>query len=226
MRDHYSPFRRFPVEEPISYLQPPAPPAHVRMTNPAVDVMTDFTHVQPRTTGAGTTIDAALTHMKTAGVRSLLVTDRDDNVIGLVSSYDIEGEKPIKLIEQSRLPRQSITIGQIMTPVRSLEFVDMLSVRGAVVGHIVATLRARELRYLLVSQLGEQEETPIEGLPDTYMRGTEWEPMKIPTRGSGKRWIRGLFSAAQVGRQLSVDLMTAMAPAHSLSELERRNPHV
>jgi hypothetical protein len=52
------------------------------------------------------------------------------------------------------------------------------------------------------------------------MRGSEWEPLSIPSRGPGQRWIRGLFSAAQVSRQLGVDLMTAMTPAHSLSELE------
>ena len=96
----------------------------------------------------------------------------------------------------------------------------MLSVRGARVGHVVATLRKLELRYLLVSQIGEQEETPMEGLPDTWMRGSEWQPARLPSRHSGPRWIRGLFSAAQISRQLGVDLMTLITPAHSLSELE------
>ena len=137
-----------------------------------------------------------------------------------MSSYDIQGEKPIKLIEQSRLPRSGITIGQIMTPKDKLVFVDMLRVRSAQVGHVVATMRELELRYLLVAQVGQQEEAPLEGLPDTYMRGSEWESVEIPSRVSDRRWIRGLFSAAQVSRQLGVDLMTVINPAHSLSELE------
>lgn len=220
MSEHYSPLRRSSIPEPISYLRPPTAPNRVRLDNPAVDVMTDFMYVQPRTTRTNVPIDAALEHMKTSGVRSLLVIGESDDVIGLVSSYDVEGEKPIKLIEQTRVSRAEITIDQVMTPKRDLQFVDMLSVRSAKVGHVVATLRGQDLRYLLVAQVGLEEETPLEGLPDTYMRGTEWEPAKIPTRISDARWIRGLFSAAQVSRQLGVDLMTVMTPAHSISELE------
>ncbi|MGA8259270.1 MAG: hypothetical protein WB783_03570 [Arenicellales bacterium] len=222
MDDHYSPLWRSPITEPISFLRPPAAPERVRLGNPAVDVMTDFSYVTPRTTTIDVSIDEGLEYMKTSGVRSLLVIDEAEDVIGLVSSYDIQGEKPIKLIEQLRLPRSGITIGQVMVPRRELKVVDMLSVRSAQVGHVVATLRDLEVRYLLISQVGEQEEAPMEGLPDTYMRGTEWEPVKIPSRASGKRWIRGLFSAAQVSRQLGVDLMTLITPAHSLSELEFR----
>ena len=222
MDDHYSPLWRSPITEPISFLRPPAAPERVRLSNPAVDVMTDFTYVTPRTTTIDVPINEGLEYMKTSGVRSLLVIDEAEDVIGLVSSYDIQGEKPIKLIEQLRLPRSGITIGQVMTPRRELKVVDMLSVRSAQVGHVIATFRDLEVRYLLVSQVGEQEETPMEGLPDTYMRGTEWEPVKIPSRASGRRWIRGLFSAAQVSRQLGVDLMTLITPAHSLSELEFR----
>lgn len=222
MSEHYSPLKRYPIAERISYLRPAAAPDRVHLSNPAVDVMTDFTHVEPRTTKAGVSIDSALDHMKTSGVRSLLVIDDDDDVIGLVSSYDLEGEKPIKLVEQSRVSRNQITIDQVMTPRQELRFVDMLSVRSARVGHVVATLRDQDLRYLLITQVGQVEETPLEGLPDTYMRGTEWEPVQTPKRISDDRWIRGLFSAAQVSRQLGVDLMTVMAPAHSLSELELR----
>ena len=220
MSDQYSPLGHSPITESISYLRPPETPERVDLNDPAADVMTDFTHVSPRTTVVETPIDVALEYMKTAGVRSLLVIDDADNVIGLVSSYDIQGEKPIKLIEQSRLPRSGITIGQVMTPKDELVFVDMLRVRSAQVGHVVASLRELELRYLLVAQVGEQEEAPLEGLPDTYMRGSEWESVKIPSRASDRRWIRGLFSAAQVSRQMGVDLMTVITPAHSLSELE------
>lgn len=222
MDNHYSPLWRSPITESVSFLRPPMAPERVRLSNPAVDVMTDFTYVQPRTTRIDVPIDEALAYMKTSGVRSLLVINEAEDVVGLVSSYDIQGEKPIKLIEQLRLPRSGIIIGQVMTPKSELKVVDMLSVRSAQVGHVVATLRELEVRYLLVSQVGEQEEIPMEGLPDTYMRGTEWEPVKIPSRASGRRWIRGLFSAAQISRQLGVDLMTLITPAHSLSELEFR----
>ena len=219
MDDRYAPLWQASLEQEVSYLRPRESPQWVKLTSPAIDVMTDFTTVQPRTTNAHTPIEDALEHMKSSGVRLLLVADAEDAVIGLVSSYDIQGEKPIRLVQETRVSRSEITVRDVMTVQSGIKAVDMLSVRSARVGHIVATLRHLELRHLLVVQTGEEEEAPLPGLPDSYMRGTEWDPVEIPPRKAGKRWIRGLFSVAQIGRQLGVDITESMTAARSLSEL-------
>ncbi len=84
----------------------------------------------------------------------------------------------------------------------------MLSVRNAQVGHIVATLRALEQRHLLVVQSANENGEPA-------------DVEAMPSIGSGKQVVRGLFSSAQIGRQLRVDVDEIMTPAHSLAEIQR-----
>ncbi|HSS65886.1 MAG TPA: CBS domain-containing protein [Gammaproteobacteria bacterium] len=190
------------------YVHPPELPDRAYLTSPAIDVMTDFNHVRPRTTRPDAPIDNALDHMKRVGVRLLLVEDADRTILGIVSSYDIQGEKPIKLVQESRVSRSEIRVSDIMTPQGEIEALHMLSVRNAQVGHIVATLRALEQRHLLVVQsangIGESDEDEA-----------------MPSIGSGTQVVRGLFSSTQIGRQLRVDVDEIMTPAHSLAEMQR-----
>lgn len=183
------------------YVHPPELPDRAYLHSPAVDVMTDFAHVHPRTVGPEVPIDEALEQMKRGGVRLLLVEDPERHIIGIISSYDIQGEKPIKLVQESRVSRSEIRVADIMTPQDRIEALNMLSVRNAQVGHIVATLRALEQRYLLVVQTGKDGSEP-------------------PSIARGKQVVRGLFSSAQIGRQLRVDVDEIMTPAHSLAEIQ------
>ncbi len=191
-----------------TYIHPPELPDRAYLTSPAIEVMTDFNHVRPRTTGPETPIDEALENMKRVGVRLLLVEDGERNILGIVSSYDIQGERPIKLVQESRVSRSQIRVSDIMTPQADIEALHMLSVRNAQVGHIVATLRALEQRHLLVVQSSTGNGEPA-------------DEEALPSIGSGKQVVRGLFSSAQIGRQLRVDVDEIMTPAHSLAEMQR-----
>ncbi len=191
-----------------TYIHPPELPDRAYLTSPAIEVMTDFNHVRPRTTGPETPIDEALENMKRVGVRLLLVEDGERNILGIVSSYDIQGERPIKLVQESRVSRSQIRVSDIMTPQADIEALHMLSVRNAQVGHIVATLRALEQRHLLVVQSATGNGEPA-------------DEEALPSIGSGKQVVRGLFSSAQIGRQLRVDVDEIMTPAHSLAEMQR-----
>lgn len=191
-----------------TYVHPPELPDRAYLSSPAIDVMTDFHHVRPRTTHPEVPIDGALEYMKRAGVRLLLVEDRARNIFGIVSSYDIQGERPIKLVQESRVSRSQIRVSDVMTPQPDIEALHMLSVRNARVGHIVATLRALEQRHLLVVQSADGNGEPA-------------DDEAMPSIGSGKQVVRGLFSSTQIGRQLRVDVDEIMTPAHSLAEMQR-----
>jgi hypothetical protein len=91
-----------------------------------------------------------------------------------------------------------------MKPRDQIEALNMLSVRNVQVGHIVATLRALEQRYLLVVQT------------EDYMEGGD-DDAEPPH--AGKQVVRGLFSSTQIGRQLRVDVDEIMTAAHSLAEI-------
>lgn len=222
MRQDYPAAHHATLESGTRCIQPPELPLSVTDDSPAREVMTDFAYVRPVTTTINVPIDAALRHMKDAQVRLLMVVDDDNQVIGLITSNDIQGEKPIKLVQENRVARSEITVGQIMTAQKDIHVIHMLSVLGARVGHIVATLRALEHRHLVVVQHGEEL---VESLPESAsvepMAVHEWSviPEVHHEAPSGQQWIRGLFSASQISRQLGVEISVVMAPAHSLAEV-------
>jgi CBS domain len=63
------------------------------LADPAGHVVTDFLWEQPITVPEELSIDDALRKMIRAGVRALLVV-HDEAVTGLITSYDIQGERP------------------------------------------------------------------------------------------------------------------------------------
>ena len=209
MSDAFGTLSHVRLKSATTYIHPPELPNRVYMDNPAIDVMTDFNYVVPRTTTPEVTIDDALQHMKKSGVRLLLVEDTARHVVGIITSNDIQGEKPIKLSQESRISHSEIKVKDVMTPGENVEALNMLSVRNAQVGHIVATLHAVERRHLLVVQSIDFDE-----LEDV---GTDEEE---PTIRGNIQIIRGLFSSAQIGRQLRKEVDEIMTAAHSLSEIQ------
>ncbi len=165
-----------------------------RDDDPATTVMTDFRQVAPITIEPYHRIDAALNKMKVAGVRLLLVADEDDNIIGVITAADILGERPIKLIQESRISRQNIRVDMIMTPVEQIEALRMVSVRNAIVGQIVDTLRALRRHHVLVVEIDPANDQPK---------------------------IRGLFSTSHISRLLGRDITDPEHPAESLAEISR-----
>ncbi len=176
-----------------TYVKPPAPPEIVHMENPAIDVMTDFEVVHAVTVRPETSIDDALEHMKTSGVRLLLVTSDEDQVIGLVTANDIRGERPIKIVQESRIPRSKVDVKTIMTGQESIIALNMISVRNAKVGHVVETLNQLKRQHILVVEIDEQTKA---------------------------QRLRGLFSTSQISKQLGRNVAPERGAAQSLAEIQ------
>jgi hypothetical protein len=96
----------------------------------------------------------------------------------LVTSTDIEGDKPVRLVHGLR--RDEITVGDLMTPRTRLEVIDFEDVVRPRVGHVVATLKA----------VGRQH------------------AMVVDRDAQGRQLVRGLFAASQPGRQLGTPIET------------------
>lgn len=171
---------------------PPELPRLVHLDSPALEVMTDFRIVYPVTTTPDVSIDDALELMKVKGVRLLLVVDASDVVVGVITAKDIQGERPVKLAQASRISHAEITVEAIMTPQSEIEVLNLLSVRNVQVGTIVATLR----------ELGRQHALVVEVDPD-----------------SRAQTVRGVFSTSQIGRQLGVEAARAVVRDSSFTEI-------
>ena len=99
--------------------------------DPAVYAITDFNRDPPVTVDSEQQIDDALNDMIHLGVRALLV-QKDQRLAGLITSYDIQGEKPIQFLQSSTYTlHRDIRVTHIMTPGDQLLALDWEGVEVA-----------------------------------------------------------------------------------------------
>lgn len=129
--------------------------------DPAIYAITDFTREHPVTVDEDRQIDAALEDMIRLGVRALLVV-RDQRIVGLITSYDIQGERPLQFLQTSTYGRhQDIRVGHIMTPWHKLAAVDWDSLQAACAGDLLHVLEEGEMTHLLVIERNKKSASPI-----------------------------------------------------------------
>src|SRR3979490_547148 len=93
-------------------------------SDPAIHAITDFTREHPVTVDEERQIDDALGDMIRLGVRAMRVM-REQRIVGLITSYDTQGERPLQFLQTSTYTRhQEIRVGHIMTPWEGLLAVD------------------------------------------------------------------------------------------------------
>jgi CBS-domain-containing membrane protein len=191
--NEFKPVPLHPLPSSARYFEPSQElPAKVRDRSPAVLVMTDLRQQIAFTVEPNVPIAWALDRMKTMGVRLLFVTNSNKEVLGLITSTDIQGEKPLQLHKALNLRHEEIMVRDIMTPQDQLEVLLMDDVLRACVGDIVATLRGVGRHHALVL--------------DTEPR-------------SGRPAIRGIFSVSQISKQLG-QLIETTEVANTFAEVE------
>lgn len=197
MSRNYLPLPASQLSAAAGIHQPPHSVAPtVGLDDPAETVMTDFRKVRALVVLDHVTMDAAYRRMQSQHVRLLLVVDEGHRVVGLVTSTDIEGEKPLRVQQQRGIRRSEILVGDVMTARDRLEVMDMDDVRHAKVGHVVATLKAVGRQHALV----------------------------VDSDRHGRQTIRGLFAASQVARQVGLPLETVEV-ARSFAQVEEMLAH-
>jgi CBS domain-containing protein len=191
-----SDFKSLPVHligAGATLLRPERAARKVQHDSPALDVMTDLARVVPAMMESGATMDAANQTMIRFGVRLLFVHDGTGALTGLITSTDILGEKPMRLVQERGVKHDEILVADLMTPLKLLEAVTLEDATHAQVGHIVATLERVGRQHLLVAE----------------------------SERDGKMAVRGIFSSAQIARQLGTAIRTSDA-ALNFSELVTR----
>ena len=163
------------------YHQPGEDPERVRIDSPALAVMTDLRQIPAAIIDPEAPVDAANRFMIQRGVRLLLVSDDARQVLGLITSNDVLGEKPVQFALERGIMRQEIRVRDIMIPSERLEVLHYADLIRAEVGHIVATLQRVGRQHALVADMG------MDGKTQT---------------------VRGIFSASQIARQLGVAIQT------------------
>ncbi len=197
MEHRYAPLPAHHMDAGTTFQQPLLPePKPVALDDPALEVMTDFQKVRALTVPAETSMDYAYERMRSNRVHLLLVVDERNEMLGLITSTDVEGEKPVRLVQERAVGRDELLVADVMTPRERLEVIEFDDVQRARVGQVVATLQAVGRQHAMIVDRDER----------------------------GRQRVRGLFSANQLGRQLGT-VIHALAVARSFAEIEEALAH-
>jgi CBS domain containing-hemolysin-like protein len=139
--------------------------------------------------------------MKEAGVRSAFVIDGGCNVLGLVTAYDIVGDKPLRYLDSlgstlRTCSRADVRVGDIMEPVERWLVIDVDDLAAYSVGDVVETFRRSGRTHIPVVERTDE----------------------------GADRLRGLLSAAEVARATGLDT-GGLRPAATIAEIELAVQH-
>ena len=163
--------------EPVSPHGELAPPQsgtwQVKLDDPARAVMTDFNEHHIVSVRAEQQIDEALEHMRHTGVRSAFVLDAArSRVLGLITAYDIMGEKPLRFGQDMGTAREEIVVGDIMEATADWKVLRLADVDRATVASVLDAFKHSRRTHL---------------------------PVIVEEKGGPPR-VRGVFSSAKVLR--------------------------
>jgi Mg2+/Co2+ transporter CorC len=175
-----------------SYVRPVQKlPERVKLSDPAINVMTDLSKVSVVSVHDYAAMDKANAKMIRYGVRLLLVLDDNDQVAGLLTATDLLGEKPMHFLQNMGGTHADIMVRDIMTAQRDLETLKLDDVQNAQVGQIVASLKKSHRQHAMV----------------------------VTESADGTQAVCGLFSITQIARQLGAQVQS-FELAHTFAEIE------
>jgi CBS domain containing-hemolysin-like protein len=147
-------------------LAPPQTGAwHVEPSDPARSVMTDFNEHSIVSVRRDEQIDAALEHMRHAGVRSAFVLDESRaSVLGLITAYDIMGEKPLRYAQEMAAAREDLRVRHLMESTVDWQVLRFADVERATVADVLDAFRRSRRTHLPVVQLDDHGRARLRGV--------------------------------------------------------------
>lgn len=173
--------KTLPLETPDQRLpiSTPAGIPFLDMDSPAQALLTDFTTVRAQTVTMETPASLARTIMQCNKVRLLLVADAAGLFTGIISARELLGGRRItQAMQRYDIPRDEVSVGMVMTPCQDLHTLSLAHLGSLTVGDLVEALLAFGDQHLLITDLDQHHQ----------------------------QRIRGVISASDVGRALSLDL--------------------
>jgi hypothetical protein len=190
MNHHLLPSFHFPGATRFAQTKPPTA-ERVTLDSPALSVMTDLELVRAACVRPEETLLMARGHMIHQGVRLLFVVSEMPCVDGLITTTDLDGERPMQVIARRGVRYDDLVVADVMSPLSKLDAVGMEHLRHATVAKVIATIRHLGRRHMLVVDHGQDGQTPV---------------------------LRGVISQAQIERQLGHPI-DVIEHAHNFAEI-------
>jgi CBS domain containing-hemolysin-like protein len=188
----YRPLGSVKMRAGVICLPPSLEPTPVKADTPAIEVMTDLRVVPVATIRADRTVAQATQQMITRGVRLLMVVAFGGVVEGLITATDTASERAMTLAQQQGKRPGDLAVADLMVPRHAIDVLEIATVLRADVGDVVATLKESGRQHALVVDRD---------------------------RLTGEEYVRGIFSATQIGRRLGVPVVI-FETAHTFAQIE------
>jgi len=169
--------------------QPAAQP--VTLDPPALLVITDLALVRAASVRPDKTLLMAREHLIHQGVQLLFVVSDMPCVDGLITTTDLDGERPMQGTARGGVRYDDPLVAHVVPPLATLDAVGMDDLRRATVAKAIATIRQLGRRHMLVVDHGQDSQTPV---------------------------LRGVTSQAQIERQPG-QTINVIEQAHSFAEI-------
>ena len=168
-------------------------PEIVHDDSPALDVFTDFKSKHAEMISPNSLTKEALEKMKANKTKSLLV-ESNNKIIGIVTNKHIQGVKAGETAQAMSIKMTELTVDMVMVKWENLVYINYKDLSNARVGHIKELMHYKNVNYCLV----------VEHCPNE------------------KPWIRGIFSAARISRQLGEEVSGDLHTTN-ISDLSKRD---
>lgn len=144
---------------------PGADPWQAKAEDPARSVMTDFRVRSSVTVPQALNIDVALEHMKHTGVRCAFAVDEAQQlVVGLITAYDIMGEKPMRYMQNMGSNRAQVQAKDLMLRLADWRVVDIGQIERSTVGAVARLFEDSSLTHIAVMETDERGAQRLRGL--------------------------------------------------------------
>jgi CBS-domain-containing membrane protein len=140
-------------------------PWYVCATDQALSVMIDFRSRSSVTVPETAPLDQALDHMKHAGVRCAFVVDEKNSaVVGMITAYDILGEKPQRHMRFTGVSHGDVLVRDIMQKISEWHVADINDIEQSTVGNLLDLFDETGMTHLPVMETNEKNEQRLRGL--------------------------------------------------------------
>ncbi len=104
------------LREGSTYSHPPIPPVLLHWDDSALDAMQDLKLANAITIAPTALLPDAEVEMRVCHTHLLLVIDENQQVLGLLSSEHLLGERPLKISQERKVKRAEIPVRAVMNP--------------------------------------------------------------------------------------------------------------
>lgn len=193
MSKHYEKLEQIKLMEGLKPAHPPELPELTHIDDAALDMLIDYQYQKAVVINQHESIETALVEMKASDTHMLLVQNKNSELVGLISSKSILGEKPFQIMQERQIKHSEIQVCMMMLPLEDILALNYDSLQHAKIGHLIETFKSTKRHYAIAIQRKSDSHETV---------------------------IRGYFSASRISKSLGTNFTENQTGATTILELK------